>query len=69
MSTTTRPPARPEPMLTVDDLAELLRLAPRTVWRMIGTGQLPPPDLRIGKRVVRWRRDGIDNWIAAQAAA
>ena len=50
--TTTRPE-----LLTVAQVAAMLRLSERSVWRMTSTGELPRP-LRFG-RAVRWRRQTI----------
>jgi predicted DNA-binding transcriptional regulator AlpA len=44
------------------DLADLLTVSERQVWRMKDAGLLPPA-LRIG-RLVRWQRSVIDEWIA-----
>jgi len=49
-------------LLSVDQLARLLDVSVRTVWRLRDAGKLPPP-LRIGGGV-RWRRADIQNWIA-----
>lgn len=48
-------------LLTVDDLAALLKVSNRTVWRMRSAGQLPNP-IRIGGGV-RWRQPEIEAWI------
>lgn len=48
-------------LLTVEELAKLLRLGRRTIWRRISDQTLPPP-IRIG-RAVRFRRSTIEDWL------
>ena len=48
-------------LLTVDEIARLLKVSNRTIWRMRSSGQLPEP-VRIGGGV-RWRQSEIKNWI------
>jgi excisionase family DNA binding protein len=48
-------------LLTVDDLAELLRTTPAGVRRMRQRGTLPPA-VKVGTRVL-WRRDELERWI------
>jgi len=43
-----------DPLLTVRDVAHLLNVSPRTVWRLVSTGDLPRP-IRLGPRTCRWR--------------
>ena len=49
-------------LLTVDDLAEKLKVASRTVRRWRGEGKLPPA-IEFGG-LLRWRPEVIDAWIA-----
>jgi excisionase family DNA binding protein len=48
-------------LISVDRLAELLQVSPRTVWRLVSAGQVPQP-LRIGGNT-RWRLDSVKEWI------
>lgn len=41
-------------VVSVREVAELLGVNPRTVWRMAQTGDIPAP-IRLSERVVRWR--------------
>ncbi|MGE0367185.1 MAG: helix-turn-helix transcriptional regulator [Phycisphaerales bacterium] len=41
-------------VVSVREVAELLGVNPRTVWRMAQTGDIPAP-IRLGERIVRWR--------------
>ena len=50
-------------LLSIDDLAHLLSVSKRNVWRLRSAGEMPAP-LYIG-RLVRWRREEIERWIAA----
>ena len=52
---------------TVKDLAAMLQLGERTVWRMAWR-KAPPLPIRLG-RSVRWRRTTIERWIAEQEGA
>jgi excisionase family DNA binding protein len=65
-------PAAPSPsqLLTVRDVAALLRIHPRSVWRMSASGQLPAP-LALGAKTIRWRAADIEAYLttlAGQAA-
>lgn len=51
------------PMLTPDQVAELLGCSTRTVRRWVGTGAMPEP-VRIGG-LIRWPRRTVEAWIAA----
>ncbi|NUQ53073.1 MAG: helix-turn-helix domain-containing protein [Phycisphaerales bacterium] len=50
-------------LLTVRQVADLLGVHVRSVWRMAQTGEIPAP-IRLSERVVRWRladlRDHLD---------
>jgi excisionase family DNA binding protein len=53
-----------EPLLaTAQEVAKLLKVSMRTLWRLRSAGKLPSP-VRIGA-TVRWRLDDIKTWIAA----
>ncbi|QQS08988.1 MAG: helix-turn-helix domain-containing protein [Phycisphaerales bacterium] len=41
-------------VINVREVAELLGVNARTIWRMAQRGELPAP-IRLGDRVVRWR--------------
>ncbi|NQV27706.1 MAG: helix-turn-helix domain-containing protein [Rhodopirellula sp.] len=49
-------------LISVDVLASMIDLSPRTVWRMVSARTVPPP-IRLG-RSVRWRKSDIETWIA-----
>jgi predicted DNA-binding transcriptional regulator AlpA len=48
---------------SADDIADLLTISKRQVWRLRDAGLLPGC-IRIGQAAVRWRRAEIDEWIA-----
>ena len=52
------PPGRPAPLLTVDEVAELLSISVRSVHRMKSAGELPEA-VELGKSV-RWRQSDIE---------
>ncbi len=49
-------------LLTAGQVAELLQIGERTLWRYVGSGHAPPP-IHIGG-ATRWRRDAIEEWVA-----
>lgn len=51
-------------LLTVHEVAERLKITPRTVWRWCRSGDLPAP-VRLGKfrRVVRWKSTEIESFL------
>ena len=56
------PNSFPEPLLiSVRDLAKILKVSPRSVWRLLSAGQIVPP-VRIGGSV-RWRYQEVAEWI------
>lgn len=48
-------------LMTVEDIAKLLRVSVRTVWRLRRNGSLPRP-VKIGGGV-RWRMRDVKAWI------
>jgi excisionase family DNA binding protein len=52
-------------LLTVNQVADLLALHPRTVWRMVSAGELPGP-ISIGTRAKRWRLCDLESWITCK---
>lgn len=51
-------------LFTVDDVARLLRVSRRTVFRMRARGLLPPP-VRMSRRIVRWLRSDLQQYVGA----
>lgn len=53
-------PARPGCNLyTVADVARILDVTERTVWKWTAEGRLPEP-IKMGERWTRWRKEEID---------
>lgn len=46
-------------LLTVKDVADLLAISTREVWRRADSGQLPKP-LRLGGKLRRWLREEVE---------
>lgn len=55
-----------DPMIAPESFARFIGIGRRTFQTWRAAGKLPPPDLHMGK-TLRWRRDTIDRWLAAQA--
>ncbi len=49
-------------LITATEVARLLNISKRTLWRLLSAGKLPPP-VRLGN-AVRWRRDQLEQWIS-----
>lgn len=50
---------KPAALLTVNEVAHMLTISKREVWRRADSGELPRP-LRLGPRTRRWPRDEIE---------
>jgi excisionase family DNA binding protein len=48
-------------LLTVHELAAILKLSHRSIWRLVRSGQLPAP-IHLGAST-RWRADLIATWL------
>jgi excisionase family DNA binding protein len=51
-------------VMTVEELAEYLKLNPQTIYRRFRKGELP--GVKIGK-AIRFKRDVIDGWLRASS--
>lgn len=49
-------------LLTARQVADLLGLHVRSVWRMASAHELPIP-IRFGNRITRWRRADLEEFI------
>jgi predicted DNA-binding transcriptional regulator AlpA len=54
-------------LLTVRDVAAMLKIHPRTVWRMSATGEIPAP-LALAPKTIRWQLRAIEAHIAKLVA-
>ena len=48
-------------LLTIRELATILKVSQRSIWRLVAAGQLVGP-LRVGGSI-RWRSEDIRDWI------
>lgn len=54
----------PEPeLLTVPEIAALLRLAPKSIYKLVEEGALPGVR-RVGRRAIRFYRPEVVAWLA-----
>lgn len=53
-------------VINVREVAELLGVNARTIWRMAQRGELPAP-IRLGHRVVRWRLSDLREHLERKA--
>lgn len=56
----------PDRLLSIADLRDFTGLGERTLRRWLSCGTLPKADYRLGGKHLRWRRETIDAWLAAQ---
>ena len=63
MKSNTLPPGRTElALISAAELAELLNVSTRTLWRLLSAGKLIKP-IKIGGST-RWRLEEVQAWIA-----
>jgi excisionase family DNA binding protein len=60
---TDNPGSQLETFLTTEEVLSYLNVTPRTIYRLIRSGELPA--LRIGRQW-RFRRDDLDAWLERQ---
>lgn len=66
-ATIKRPAPALQPLLTTAELASFLGCSRRTIEKLKARGDLPAPDVLVG-RMPRWRRETIEEWIDAQSS-
>lgn len=54
-------------LLTITDVARLLLVSERTVYRLVGSGQLP--GFKPGGGAWRFRKSDVDRWMDEQVAS
>lgn len=62
MSSPTEVQQTSQPLLTVNEVARLLNLSIRSVWRLRSAGRIPQP-VTIGGSI-RWKEEDLRKWIA-----
>ena len=50
-------------LLSVRQVAALLSMSVRSVWRLAATGELPEP-IHLTSRIVRWRLADLEEYVA-----
>ncbi len=55
-------------LIDVGEVARLLSVGQRSLWRWISTGDFPPPDVALGRKFRRWRRETVLRWISDHSA-
>jgi excisionase family DNA binding protein len=63
--TTTNAPDAYQQLLTPEQFAELLQVAPRTLQRLRHLGEVPKP-IEVGGSL-RWRKRDVDRWMERRA--
>ena len=53
-------------LVTAHELAEQMNVSTQTIRRWWKSGHMPAPR-RFGRRVIRWRRSEIEQWIETQS--
>ena len=48
-------------LITAEELARMLNVSTRTLWRLLAKGELPEP-VRLGGST-RWRSEEVSRWI------
>jgi excisionase family DNA binding protein len=56
-----------EPLLTIREVSQLTGLSVGTLYHWISEGRIPV--VRFSKRCVRFRKNDIEEWIAAKVVA
>ena len=56
-----REPTSEALLIQAEELAALLNVSERTLWRLLSAGKIPEP-VRLG-RSTRWRLDEVRQWI------
>ena len=54
-------------LLTPEELAEMLKVSTRTLWRLLAAGKIPEP-VRFGGST-RWRLMDVQDWITGGCPA
>lgn len=59
-----RGPVNPLQLLTADDVAGLLQVSVRSIWRLVSAGEFPKP--RYVGRLARWTAASVKDWVEQQ---
>lgn len=50
-------------MLRAADVADLIGISDRTLWRLVEKGSFPKPDVRLSRKLVRWSVAVVRQWL------
>ena len=53
-----------EVMLTETELAEYLKVHRTTLWRWRSELKAFPKPVRLGRKLIRWKKSQIDSWLS-----
>jgi excisionase family DNA binding protein len=53
-------------LITAEQVAKAVGVSVLTIQRWVKAGDFPPP-LRFGRRIIRWRVDTINTWLAERS--
>jgi predicted DNA-binding transcriptional regulator AlpA len=56
-------------LIDVGEVGRLLAVGERTIWRWIAAEDFPEPDVALGRKFRRWRRESVERWIAEHSTA
>lgn len=48
------------------EVADVVCVSVRTLYRMIAAGSFPPASLKTTRKIVRWSRDSVADWLRDQ---
>ena len=55
-------------LLTIEEVCAMTRMSRSTVYKKVKSGEFPKP-IRLGRRMVRWRRWEVVKWISSRPEA
>ena len=55
-------------LLTIEEVCAVTKMSRSTVYKKVKSGEFPKP-IRLGRRMVRWRRWEVETWISSRPEA
>lgn len=52
-------------VVDVRDVAALTTFSRSTVWRLVDAGKMPAPSISIGRKIRKWHKHVILDWLAS----
>lgn len=62
MAVKTEVKAEDDKLLTSEQVADLLSMSVRTLWRLIAKGKFPEP-IRYNRKMVRWKNSQVQEYL------